>query len=57
MKLAWLQLKRLVGIMPNPPAVDQEGQLRYVRNGATKGHLYVARMKADGTMEWVDLTP
>lgn len=49
----FLQLRRLVGL---PTATEaQEGQLRYSRDGAVDGKLYVGRMLSGGTYEWMEI--
>lgn len=52
----WLKLKRLVGLTPATPTDAQEGQVRYSRDGAVDGKLYLARKLGAGTFEWAVLT-
>jgi hypothetical protein len=49
----WVRLTRFIGIYPGTPYDDQEGQLRYYREGNVDGTLYVARHLIGGTYEWM----
>jgi hypothetical protein len=49
----WVRLTRFIGIYPGTPYDDQEGQLRYHREGNVNGTLYVARHLIGGTYEWM----
>lgn len=48
----WLRLKRLTGLRPTTPTADQEGQMRYARDGDVTGTLAVARYITGGTYAW-----
>ena len=48
----WLQLKRMVGLNPTIPVPSQEGQIRYVRDGAVDGTFYFGRRLSTGVYEW-----
>mgnify|MGYP001591757088 CR=1 FL=1 len=53
MALAWLKLKRMIG-KETTPLQNQEGQLRYLRDGAVDGKLWLARRLSTGVFEWWD---
>jgi hypothetical protein len=52
----WCRLTRFLGIGTGTPYDDQEGQVRYYREGDVDGELYVARHLTGGTYEWFNLT-
>lgn len=57
MRTPWVHLKRLVGRTPATPTSDQEGQIRYDRDGDVDGKLYLARYLTGGTYEWMTVSP
>lgn len=50
--LLWMKLRRLAGTRPSTPTDDMEGQLRYERDGAVDGALYLARMLKSTAYQW-----